>query len=518
MAVPRFVLLFKSQSNYGTKMHKYIFPILFLLLGSIPSQAFEFTECYVLPRSGAIQPYIYNQGDSIVKIEKRNIWFEKCDTMGKSSGQIHIDVGTSNMPRVSLGDGWFDCFINRSGFHERDEIKQVYLLNVNDTSYVGERRRNINIGREYTIIDAKPIVGGDYLIIYKLVWITRTSSPHWAARITSGGDTLWTKEIWPGDYDVDDFSKEITGIEPHSFDPAKFYIYGIEFRRNRLRPYSAQGRPLHYAFVTEIDTTGEIFWSKYYQWDDVWDGVGSSITSMHSFHDGTYAIVGTKKFNAKFLQISETGDSLACHRYYTQSTTEYFVAQSLLYNNRILIFCDYRYRIPNEWVNKMYLLYVDENGDSLDSYLFNKDTVSCTNPGPMIVRPDGKVMIWFNVANGLYREASSIIYTFYPDGRPDNAAEEPIANQPSCLLLNPAYPNPFNSKTTIRFSLKEDSKARLTVYDLSGREVATLASGDLKSGNHTAVWSAEGLTSGIYLARLSTSNGEVAQRKLVLLK
>jgi hypothetical protein len=116
------------------------------------------------------------------------------------------------------------------------------------------------------------------------------------------------------------------------------------------------------------------------------------------------------------------------------------------------------------------------------------------------------------------RENSEFLYTFYPDGRPENAVKESSTIQPSSLVLNPAYPNPFNSTTTIRFLLMEDSKARLTVFDLSGREVVTLASGDLKAGNHSAIWNAEGLTSGIYLARLSTSNGEVAQRKLVLLK
>jgi len=75
---------------------------------------------------------------------------------------------------------------------------------------------------------------------------------------------------------------------------------------------------------------------------------------------------------------------------------------------------------------------------------------------------------------------------------------------PSAYTLHSTYPNPFNSTTTIQFALPEDSRMRLAVYDLSGREVAVLVEGELKAGNHSSVWNAEGFTSGIYLVKMET--------------
>jgi len=78
-------------------------------------------------------------------------------------------------------------------------------------------------------------------------------------------------------------------------------------------------------------------------------------------------------------------------------------------------------------------------------------------------------------------------------------------------------PNPFNPSTTIKFALLEDSKVRLTVYDLAGREVVTLVNHELKAGNHSVTWNAEGFTSGIYLVKMETPSFS-ATKKVTLVK
>ena len=92
--------------------------------------------------------------------------------------------------------------------------------------------------------------------------------------------------------------------------------------------------------------------------------------------------------------------------------------------------------------------------------------------------------------------------------------EQPLVQTLS--VANP-YPNPFNPSTTINFALLEDSRVRLTVYDLAGREVAALVDGELKAGAHTAIWNAEGFTSGIYLVKMETPSFS-ATRKITLVK
>lgn len=79
------------------------------------------------------------------------------------------------------------------------------------------------------------------------------------------------------------------------------------------------------------------------------------------------------------------------------------------------------------------------------------------------------------------------------------------------------YPNPFNSQTNFNFTLPIASDVTLKVYDMLGREVATLAKGAMEAGSHTVNWSAEGLATGVYMYTLTA--GEFSQsKKLVYLK
>jgi len=88
---------------------------------------------------------------------------------------------------------------------------------------------------------------------------------------------------------------------------------------------------------------------------------------------------------------------------------------------------------------------------------------------------------------------------------------------PQQFRLEQNYPNPFNPATTIRYQLSDFSYLKLAVYDLLGREVAVLVNGVQESGKHSVTWNAAGLSSGAYLARL-TSGRHSEAIKLVMLK
>jgi len=80
-----------------------------------------------------------------------------------------------------------------------------------------------------------------------------------------------------------------------------------------------------------------------------------------------------------------------------------------------------------------------------------------------------------------------------------------------------AWPNPFNPAVTLRFALPAAGRVRLAVYDAAGREVARLIDGERPAGEQSLLWRAEGLASGVYLARLESAAG-VKSEKLVLLR
>jgi hypothetical protein len=93
---------------------------------------------------------------------------------------------------------------------------------------------------------------------------------------------------------------------------------------------------------------------------------------------------------------------------------------------------------------------------------------------------------------------------------------------PLVTRLAQNHPNPFNPQTRIAFSLSRPGPASLTVFDLSGRRVATLVAGHQRAGHHTVLWSGTDragrqLPSGTYLYRLVTPDVQET-RKLLLVK
>jgi hypothetical protein len=83
------------------------------------------------------------------------------------------------------------------------------------------------------------------------------------------------------------------------------------------------------------------------------------------------------------------------------------------------------------------------------------------------------------------------------------------------------WPNPFNSSVALRYRLDRPGRAVLTVHDLLGRRVATLAQGAHGAGRHEARWdgrSGEGspVASGSYIVRLATDRGGRAVRVVLL--
>jgi hypothetical protein len=88
---------------------------------------------------------------------------------------------------------------------------------------------------------------------------------------------------------------------------------------------------------------------------------------------------------------------------------------------------------------------------------------------------------------------------------------------PAGVVLAPNYPNPFQNTTEITFDLPAATDVRLTVYDLLGREVATLVDGSRSAGRHTVQMDARGWASGLYIYVLDTGT-ERQTRQMVLTK
>ncbi|MEK9137579.1 MAG: FG-GAP-like repeat-containing protein, partial [Bacteroidota bacterium] len=123
-------------------------------------------------------------------------------------------------------------------------------------------------------------------------------------------------------------------------------------------------------------------------------------------------------------------------------------------------------------------------------------------------------------------EEDDLVFLF--DNRPPTGVGEG-ETLPFETRLFQNYPNPFNPSTTIQYSLPslsfnqakgragEGSHVTLKVYDLFGREVATLVNGQLGAGSHEVTWDGAGVASGVYFYRLQAGH-LVETRKLMLLR
>lgn len=92
----------------------------------------------------------------------------------------------------------------------------------------------------------------------------------------------------------------------------------------------------------------------------------------------------------------------------------------------------------------------------------------------------------------------------------------------TCVQLHQNVPNPFNPATMIRFDVPRDARARLDIFDVSGRRVRALVNGMTGEGRHEAMWDGtndrgELVGSGVYFYRLRVG-ADTMTRKMVLLK
>ncbi len=93
---------------------------------------------------------------------------------------------------------------------------------------------------------------------------------------------------------------------------------------------------------------------------------------------------------------------------------------------------------------------------------------------------------------------------------------------PAPMVLSPNYPNPFNPNTTIPFAVDRPQRVKVSMYDLTGRWVATLVDQVYGAGSHSAQWDGRdeqgrAVSSGSYLVRMETA-GRIESLKIMLVR
>jgi hypothetical protein len=161
--------------------------------------------------------------------------------------------------------------------------------------------------------------------------------------------------------------------------------------------------------------------------------------------------------------------------------------------------------VPSEW---SITLIDNETGVEVDlktqsSYTFNQvaNAVQKAKPNPTAMTLDANASERFTLK---ISDASTTNAPFMSDS-------------PSAISLSQNYPNPFNPSTSVRFALPEAGFVSLSVYDVTGRLIASIANGEFGVGEHTVSFDASALSSGVYVYRLN-AGGQTLTRKMTLMK
>ncbi len=170
-------------------------------------------------------------------------------------------------------------------------------------------------------------------------------------------------------------------------------------------------------------------------------------------------------------------------------------------------------------IDRVHIFHGGPDGAILDSWI---DTPSPNKP---IITGDVDGNGALDIAHSVW-DSHGHVYIY---GDSTITSVSPQAQQViTTFELLPAYPNPFNSQTTIPFTLDRAGRVDLTVYDVLGRSVGAFFRTPLQTqyaaGTHEVVWDAEGIASGAYMIQLivdsrqSMENSEKQVRKVMLVK
>jgi hypothetical protein len=177
---------------------------------------------------------------------------------------------------------------------------------------------------------------------------------------------------------------------------------------------------------------------------------------------------------------------------------------------------------PNTSLNinsyKVYKKYGSSNWEldtivDVNTFYSVDNSVSLSMPGGQ-AGVDVKYKISANYYNNNETEYSNLVIANV-QGQEIEKRFIPIISELNNYFLLQNYPNPFNPETKISYSIKEEGLVTLKVYDVLGKEVATLVNENKPAGNYEVDFNASQLPSGIYIYKLQAGSFIEAKKMLL---
>ena len=308
----------------------------------------------------------------------------------------------------------------------------------------------------------------------------------WLLRLTTQGDTLWTRTYGGAD-------EEYCNSVRETADGG--YILG-----GSTRSYGAGNSDM---WVVKTDAGGNELWSRAY-------GTTGTETcrSVRETADGGFMVGGTSG-DADFwlLKTDINGETLWSREYGGQGIEEFQSLEQTLDGGFILGGKSTSFGLAHG----LWVLRTDAGGDSLWSLGYAGSGVDvCHSVWP---NQDGGYAVAGRTTSFGFGSADAWLIVTEPD--PVMDVDDQLA-PPNSRLNMSVYPNPFNPSTVISFELPRAIQTRLQVFDLAGRLVWAEGKVFRPAGSHKVRLEAPELASGVYVCRLEAGEQSESRRMLLL--
>ncbi|HEV8537897.1 MAG TPA: T9SS type A sorting domain-containing protein, partial [Bacteroidota bacterium] len=162
----------------------------------------------------------------------------------------------------------------------------------------------------------------------------------------------------------------------------------------------------------------------------------------------------------------------------------------------------------------------------------NRSTLELASPFIRAMEPETLVVTIRPKVSGEYSDTLTLLTNVGPLTisihavivEPVSVSDQPARSQPLTFGLSQNFPNPFNPSSKIQYSVSSLPEGQprtqyvsMKIYDVLGREVATLVDEMKEPGEHYVDWDASGITSGIYFYRLQ-AGGFVETKKMAVVR
>lgn len=363
---------------------------------------------------------------------------------------------------TSYGNGSYDCYLVRLNSDFEIEWTGIYGGEENDGSHCM----------------IKTLDGGYALAGYSHSFTEEGDEDYYIVKIDENGE-----EQWSGTYGYirDDICWKIIQLENGDFILAGEWDSEDESDQVGL---------------IRLNSEGELIWDEYY-----WRRCKTY--SMIQTLDGGYALAGQQS-DRDFFLLKLSTDMIV---WLPLPDSSFVEDSSLIYDIEYF----YDYFIPSAYQDSM-LVFSVADGEHIQGEFEDEQLIITAEEDWF-----GLDSLMLTIAEADSEEncdSTWLRLTVHED----NYVIDPSASDlPYMFTLFNAYPNPFNSSTTIKYNLPFSTNVSLGVYDPSGRKINTMIEGYRQAGIHNATFTAAGLSSGLYFVRLE-AGGFCSIKKLILMR